>query len=225
MLVFFKNILRKKKSSYKSAMNLIYDTQIHTLRDRTKILIVDDEKFDVVDMLKERKYDIYYKKDITYAIEAEPFDIIIIDIIGIGCALGSNMGGFAVAMEIKKRYPVKQVFCYSGSTVKSEVTEKLCMIDGYILKDTDIDQWCDKLDAIIKKYCSKEYQIGVLKSQLKQCNLGDAEINSVISEYENGLEEKNFSGVIEVLTQTVTSGKHLVEFIEMIYSFVSHFTT
>ena len=44
-----------------------------------RILIVDDEKFDIVQILRERKYDIYYKKDITYALEAEPFDIIIID--------------------------------------------------------------------------------------------------------------------------------------------------
>lgn len=223
VVLLLEHLFRKNEISFSTAMSLVYDTNIHTLRNRIRILIVDDEKFDIVDMLKERKYDIYYKKDITYAIEAEAFDIVIIDIVGIGGALGSNMGGFAIASDIKKRYPAKQVWCYSGSTVKSEIAEKIRQIDGYILKDTGIDQWCEKLDAMIEKYCSKEYQKGVLKEQLKQCGLDDSDINKVISEYENGIEKKNFNSVVELLTQFVTSGKRLLEFIEMIYSFASHF--
>ena len=107
---------KKDDSKYQSTINLIYDRNINTLRSKVKILIVGDEEFVLINILKERKYDIYWKKDITYAVEAEPFDIVVIDIIGIAKSLGSGMGGFAIAKEI----------------------------DGYISKDTDLDKWAEK---------------------------------------------------------------------------------
>lgn len=61
------NLFNSNKSlTYNAAIKLVYDNNIHTLRSRIKILIVDDEKFDIVQILRERKYDIYYKKDITF---------------------------------------------------------------------------------------------------------------------------------------------------------------
>lgn len=218
--------IMKKKSdlNYKSAMKLIYDKNIRTLRSKVKILIVDDEPFEIIDMLNERKYDIYYKKDITYAIEAEPFDIVIVDIRGIASALGSSMGGFTVAKEVKEHYPVKQVWCYSGSTIKSEVASRIKEIDGYISKDTDIDQWCEKLDNIIHKYCSEEYQVDILEKQLKACSVSEEDIKRVIKEYKSNLENKNFGSVIEMITTLVGDGKSVVDFVKLIYSYIEHYT-
>lgn len=187
--------------------NLVYEKNIHTLRERVKVLIVDDEPFDIVQILRDAKYDVYYKKDITYAIEAEAFDIIIIDIVGVAPALQSGMEGFAIAEEIKTRYPAKQVWCYSGKTINSAVASRLKHIDGYFNKDIDIDQWREKLDGIIEKYCSDDYQIDVLRSQLKKYGVSESDINLIIKEYENNHEAKNFNSVIEQITGVLTSGK------------------
>lgn len=214
----------KDRLDYKAALNLIYDRSMPVLRGKVKILIADDEAFDIVDMLKERKYDIYYKKDITYAIEAEPFDIVIIDIHGIASALGSAMGGFAVAEEIKKYYPAKQVWCYSGNVINDAVASKINRINGYIAKDTDIDQWCEKLDQIIATYCSDDYQVEILKNQLKLCGISEQDISRVVNEYRANIEQKNFGSVIELLTSLVDNGKILIGLIKLIYSYVEHFT-
>ena len=53
------------------------------------------------------------------------------------------MGGFAIAKEI----------------------------DGYISKDTDLDKWAEKLDGIINRYCSEEYQEEVLMGQLRKLQI------------------------------------------------------
>lgn len=204
-------------------MNLIYDKSIHTLRACAKILIVDDEEFDIINILRERKYDIYYKKDITYAIEAEPFDIIIIDIKGVASAVGGRMGGFAVAEEVKQRYPAKQVWCYSASAVKQEIASKMNKIDGYIGKDTEIDTWCEKLDRIITTFCSEEYQVKVLEDQLRLCNVSDSNITRIIAEYKSNLETKNFNSVIDMITGLVDNGKSVFSLIRSIYSFIEHF--
>lgn len=213
----------KRKSKYESAMNLIYDRNIHTLRNKVKILIVDDEDFDLIDILRERKYNIYCKRDISYAIEAEPFDIVVIDIKGVAKALGSGMEGFAIAKEIKTRYPSKQVWCYSGSLIKPEVSEKLKEIDGYIQKDTELDKWAEKLDGIIERYCSNEYQEEVLVGQLRRYQVSEPEITKILAEYKIGLEMKNFNGVTEMLPQLISSGKCVIEIVNLIYSFAKLF--
>lgn len=224
MFNLFKNFFYSHKPlTYKAAINLVYDNNIHTLRNRIKILIVDDEEFDIVHILQERKYDVYYKKDIIYALEAEPFDIIIIDIKGVASALGGTMGGFTVAEEIKKRYPAKQVFCYSASVINQEIASKLIHLDGYIRKDTDVDEWCQKLDGIITTYCSRDYQIKKLREQLQACNVSEENISNVITEYKNNLDGKNFTSVIDQLTALIDNSKVLFSLIKFIYSSVEYF--
>lgn len=215
---------KRRRQNYQAALNLVYDKNIHTLRTKVKVLIVDDETFEIVDLLRTWKYDVYYKKDITYAIEAEAFDIIIIDIAGIASALKSSMGGFAIAEEIKKRYPWKQVWCYSGNLLKEEIASRISRIDGYIGKDTDIDKWNEKLDNIIETYSSNDYRIDVFRKELKKCGLGEKDIDKVIKEYKKSLEVKNFNSVVELLSELIKNGKQVLGLIQMIYSFASLFT-
>lgn len=76
----FKN---RNRNLYSSALEMIEGSNISSLRKKTKILLVDDESDDIYQVLKERQYDVYYKNDMTYAIEAEPFEIVIMDIRGV----------------------------------------------------------------------------------------------------------------------------------------------
>lgn len=51
------NLFNSNRSlTYNAAIKLVYDNNIHTLRSRIKVLIVDDEEFDIVQILRERKY-------------------------------------------------------------------------------------------------------------------------------------------------------------------------
>lgn len=173
---------------YKDTSKIVLETKkikvsnISQLRERVKILIVDDEEFGRVDQLSDRKYSIFYKKDIDYSIEAEPFDIVILDIKGVARKMASPKEGFGMAQDIKKIYPYKKIYCFSGSVIKDDVAESLTDIDGYIPKDNDIDQWAEKLDVIIKDYVSMEYQEKMLRKQLKDIS-SDKEISDIVNAF------------------------------------------
>lgn len=126
----FKN---RNRNLYSSALEMIEGSNISSLRKKTKILLVDDESDDIYQVLKERQYDVYYKNDMTYAIEAEPFEIVIMDIRGVAQRLQSSMEGFTLACDVKKKYPLKKVCCYSGTT-NAEITNQLTdkKIDSFL---------------------------------------------------------------------------------------------
>ncbi|MCS4570084.1 hypothetical protein FZ989_03615 [Clostridium perfringens] len=113
-------------------------------------------------MLSTRGYQVFYKEDIAYPIETEPFDIIVLDIKGVATRFGSNNEGFGFAKEVKMLYPNKIVLCYSG-TSDTKIMDQIKEIDDFIYKDRDIDSWASKLDFYIKKYSDVEYQWSVIE--------------------------------------------------------------
>lgn len=117
-------LLGETKKKYINALELIERKKLSNIRKRIKILVVDDESDDIYNILKERQYDVYYKNDMNYAVEAEPFEIIVMDIKGVAKRLQSSMEGFSLACEVKHKYPLKRVCCYSGS-IHAEISEQL----------------------------------------------------------------------------------------------------
>ena len=140
----------KSKKEYAKALEMLEKNNISNIRKRIKILVVDDETDDIYQVLKERQYEVYYKNDMNYAVEAEPFEIVVMDIKGVAKRLQSNMEGFALACEVKHKYPLKRVCCYSGS-IHKEISEKLTdnKIDAFFSKDMEMDKICDKIDKLI----------------------------------------------------------------------------
>lgn len=199
-------IWRNKRKSYSSAIKFLNEKNIAKIREKVKILFIDDEEFEIVDQLKDRMYKIYYKPDIWYAIEAEPFDVVIMDIKGVAKRTSSSMEGFSLATEIKKTYPEKQVYCYSGTVMMNEVAEKLNNIDGYIPKDTDIDKWTEKLDSIILNCVDSDKRWEIIRSQLIQNNVCDADIEIIHKDYKriykDGQVEPFMTSIFSFVKQT-----------------------
>lgn len=208
---------RKKK--YVKSIKLINEKSIANLRSKIKVLIVDDQEFLLVSALNQRKYDIYYKKDMNYAIEAEPFDIVILDIKGIAGNLGSNMEGFSLAKEVKKIYPNKKVLCYSSS-VRTEIASELEQIDGFIHKDIEIDQWANKLDKLIEEYISFEYQWGVLEKRLKENKIQDSDIQDIYKVFKESFDNNSFESLDQLLIDKLDNVQLLFKVMESIYSFI-----
>ncbi len=213
-----------KKKKYENALNIIADRNIQQLRSRVKILIVDDEEYGIVDILKERKYSIFYKNDIDYSIEAEPFDIIILDIRGIAKKMSSSMEGFAMAHEIKKVYPHKKVLCFSGAVIESGVAEKLSYIDGYIPKDNSPDQWADKLDEIIKNYVSIEYHQTVLENQLKSLSYNEDDIREISKEFANTFKNKSFDKLSNLLVDKIKNVEAVTSILGIVFNLLGIFS-
>lgn len=209
----------KKKNTYASALELIDKNSISTLRKKVRILIVDDEDDEIYDILKERQYNIFYKKDMTYAVEAEPFDIALVDIKGIATRRKSSMEGFALASEIKQAYPLKKVCCFSGS-VHNEISSELAnnKIDAFFMKDMEIDKISEKVDILIKDYVDYEKQWDVIYQLLRNNNMKDAEIEKVRKAYLKGFNTGDFLELGQSLLDHLKNGTTILNIVSAVLS-------
>lgn len=212
----------QKKSSYKYNLKKIKEKNITELRKKVKVLMIDDEEYDIVELLKNRGYNVYYKEDISYALEVEPFDIVILDIKGVAKKFGSTYEGFGFAKEIKMIYPHKLVLCYSG-TSDININEQLGSIDGFIKKDTDIDVWSQKLDSYIKKYCSIDYHWKIIESQLKDQNTNEKTIDSLRGAYVKSFETDSFDELKNTFMLNMSDVKMFIEVLGSLISLIKIF--
>ncbi|EOU1698114.1 hypothetical protein LTX13_002355 [Clostridium perfringens] len=214
-------IFNKRKLD--NVIKISTNKSIAKLRERIKILIVDDQKpSDLIDILRERGYRIFYKENISYQIETEPFDIILLDIKGIAAAYGSSDEGFGFALALKKDYPEKVVVSYSGES-NQRISERLNEIDGFISKDTSADTWCSKLDGYIKKYCSVNYQWDAIAKKLKDNGINDDTINSVKDEFISSFSQDTFGGFNDYFINTIEDLKISMDLMKSIISLVKIF--
>lgn len=72
---------------------------------------------------------------------------------------------------------------------------------------------------------SRDYQINKLREQLRACNVSEENISNVVKEYNNNLEGKNFTSVINQITSLVDNPKALFSLIKFIYSSVEYFAS
>lgn len=202
-------LLRKTKVNpkYINALELIEKNNISNIRKRIKILVVDDESDDIYNILRERQYDVYYKNDMNYAVEAEPFEIIIMDIKGVAKRLQSSMEGFSLAGEVKQKYPLKRVCCYSGS-IHAEISEQLAdkKIDAFFPKDMEMDKICEKIDRLILDYVDYKKQWEIIRKQLLDCNTSDEDIEMIYEAYTQGFENGNISLLSNTIIEKLKNG-------------------
>ena len=199
----FKN-RNRNRNLYSSALEMIEGSNISSLRKKTKILLVDDESDDIYQVLKERQYDVYYKNDMTYAIEAEPFEIVIMDIRGVAQRLQSSMEGFTLACDVKKKYPLKKVCCYSGTTIAvitNQLTDK--KIDSFFVKDVDIDKICQKIDQLILDYADYNKQWDILYKEFLSNKISEKDIEKIKQAYFDGFEQGNLIPLNEIIIGTI----------------------
>lgn len=213
------SLFGKKKNEYVKILDSLKENNITELRKKIKILLVDDEEYDIFELLKTRGYQVYYKNDVTYTLETEPFDIVILDIKGVAKNFGSTYEGFGFAKEIKKVYSNKIVICYSG-TNDTKIMDQLGEIDGFIYKDTDIDIWASRLDSLIKDYSSVEYQWKVIEKKLLEKRVDQKEIDELKKYYVQSLETESFNEFKQKFDTVINDIKLYAEILSSIFSLI-----
>lgn len=213
---------KSKQKKYENTMKILKEKSIDQLRDRIKILLVDDERYDIIEILRNRGYRIYYKEDITYTIETEPFDLILLDINGIADKFASTKQGFGFALEVKKIYPQKIVVSFSGVS-DPKINEQLDKIDGYIAKDTDVDMWCIRLDNLIKRYCDPEYQWNAICSKLKDSGVSKEVIEELKTVYMESLDSNSFDNIKNAFIENVNDSKLIFDVLGSVIALVKVF--
>ncbi len=122
------------------------------------IAIVDDESFAPEQNLKNNGYIIDILGDIKSLDEISSYNIILCDLQGVGRHLNSKTQGAYIIDEIKRNHPEKFVIAYTGGAADDKITiAAQNKADSFLKKDADIEDWRDKLDAIISYLSNPVY--------------------------------------------------------------------
>lgn len=122
-------------------------------RDEVQILFIDDEKFQIVSILKKAGYKNTKRvNDVTdlNCPDVRNSDIIFVDINGVGEVLYPNDKGLGLAKELKTRYNNKYIVIYSAQENGYRFHEALKTVDNFLSKNSEPNQFI----SIIEGYLS-----------------------------------------------------------------------
>lgn len=144
---------KKDSTSYQKEYNpnqgnvpsrLLDNTQaaktLNDLKIKTSILFVDDETFNVVNILKKSGWiNTSSKKDIDDLDSSvvKNADIIFVDINGVGIKLQFKNQGLGLAGALKDKFPEKKIVIYSAETTGNRFEKILQKVDACLPKNAE----------------------------------------------------------------------------------------
>ncbi len=120
---------------------------LERLRSSTPICIIDDVEVPAADNLRTYGYNVTVLKDIDNIKAIQAYQVILVDIIGVGSKFDRNAEGAAIILEIKKNFPEKFVFAYTGNARDGGSRRALAKADGVIQKDIETEELVDLVDG------------------------------------------------------------------------------
>lgn len=136
----------------------IEELQVHLSREellrRSRILIVDDEKPDLIEDLQHARFAVDYLSDITadniHELERPEYDLIILDFGNVGLTLGADQG-LTLMKHIKRVRPTAVVLAYTSKALQSQHAEFYRLADGVLSKDAGIVDSIETIEEALKK--------------------------------------------------------------------------
>jgi DNA-binding NarL/FixJ family response regulator len=125
-------------------------------KDKTKAelqtLFIDDEKFDIVDILKKADFpNTKTIKDVHNldSPDIKNADVIFVDVNGVGCKLFPKDQGLGLAEAIKSRNPKKYVVIYSAQ--EQRLHKAFSIVDAILPKNADPYEFINLLENYLRK--------------------------------------------------------------------------
>jgi len=126
----------------------------HEVITRSRILVIDDEKPDLIDDLKGGGFSVDYEPDITKAnmavFERMIYDLIILDFADVGREFGEDQG-LSLLQHIKRVSPSTVVYAYTSKLLGAEHHEFYTRTDGVLRKDAGIGETTEKVEQGLEK--------------------------------------------------------------------------
>lgn len=155
--------------------------EIDEYKRTVRILLVDNN-VKVWDGMRQlstnRGFNIYYRKDISFLHEVEPYDIAIIDREDVATEYSGQDGGLSFAVDAQKRYPQKKFIIYSGHLLNERMVKSIGSEIEYIEKTKSIDAWDAILNEKMKQLLDRKEQSEKIP-QSNMIRLNDAEKTEV----------------------------------------------
>ncbi|XKE44606.1 hypothetical protein LG302_14690 [Halomonas organivorans] len=185
------NILKRfcKKKSHPN----FFDLTKPEIKDRTKILFIDDNQFKVVDILKKNGW-----KNTQSLNDVEDLDdrrvreshIIFIDIHGVGRELGFSNEGLGLVKELKKRYPEKKVVVYSAESKGDRFEEGFEYADSRLKKNVDPIRFL----ALVDEYSNEFFSLDACAARLQEILREDFKVSMTLGEVKDKISQVQRKG-------------------------------
>ncbi len=154
-----------------------------TMKQRARILVIDDREFTYLDLFIKDGYSIEKWSSIESLpkLEENYYDIILLDQQGIGIEQSPIKNGMALLKHLKNYNPAQIVIAYSQSKFKIGDLEFFNLSDASLDKNSDYYIFKRLVDDLLKKRFSTEYYAQQLKKFLEKQNenVSEAEIQQV----------------------------------------------
>jgi len=197
---------------------------IAEIKNGCRILFIDDQRFKMVDRLKEKDgwKNTIWIKDVESLYQTEVLDahIIFIDIQGVGKKMGFSDAGLGLIVAIKEMYPGKKVVMYSSES-KGQIDafhKATSLIDARIRKTADPYEFESNLERLAKDAFCLENCILRIKSILYNewaISLTEAEIEKKLNKiYPKEFTDGRISSVFNIQNAAAIS-----QIIQLYFSF------
>lgn len=116
---------------------------------RSRILIIDDERPDLIDDLKGAHFSVDHVEDVDNSnmelIERSLYDLVLLDFGDVGGAFGQDQG-MSLLKHIKRVNPAIIVFSYTSKALETQHADFYRQADGVLAKDAGIQESLEKIE-------------------------------------------------------------------------------
>lgn len=138
------------------------------LRKRSRILVLDDQEFPFLDLFTRDTYSIERWPEVENLTKLTDgfFDVILLDINGVGLKESKRRQGFGILEHIKQVNPAQSVVLYSSKTQSIGNRDALVLADEVLDKAADYLAYKQAVDSLLQLRYTPGYFIAVMNREL-----------------------------------------------------------
>lgn len=145
------------------------------IKKRARLLVIDDDTFAYLDLFQRDGYAIEQWPDVIDLTKLEngAFDLILLDVQGVGKAISPSEQGLGVLHHLRKVAPAQVVIAFSNSDFSLKYQDFFLLADAVLPKSADYVDFKRKVDDLLRE----RFSLGFYVSRIVDAagtQLGDA---------------------------------------------------
>jgi CheY-like chemotaxis protein len=141
---------------------------IEEIRKKSRILVIDDQEFPYMDLLKRDGYDMERWAEVESLSKLTDgyFDVLLLDINGVGMKESPRRQGLGILEHVKHSNPAQQVILYSSKPQSITQREVLILADSVLDKKAEYVDYKTSIDDLLRTRFTRGYFIAVMNREL-----------------------------------------------------------
>jgi CheY-like chemotaxis protein len=168
---------KKKKVEFSSKDRL----PMSVIKDRARLLFIDDQPVPLVDLLQAEGWRVEYWKDVKtlQRLEDGSFDLVFLDIRGVGNAYSPDDEGLELIRRIKSRNPALILIAFTGETFDAEKTRFFQLADGQLNKSSGGLKAIEMVEELLAERWTGERLWDDVKSILRESGVPETQVSEL----------------------------------------------